>query len=101
MRENNPAMNHLAEQFAKTQAHYNYQRNDRMYQGNNNHYPMERHIRRCTKCNGSLPSDYRIKTRSSSKEHYTLQETNDLQEGKRTRDHNLEKTKRRYQHGTR
>src|SRR4051812_820917 len=50
MRENNPTMNHLAEQFAKTQAHHNYQRNDRMYQGNNNHYLIERPIRRCPKC---------------------------------------------------
>src|SRR5437588_6631248 len=53
MRENDPTMNHLAEQFAKTQAHHNYQRNDRMYQGNNNHYPMERPIRRCLKCQGT------------------------------------------------
>ena len=45
MRENDPTINHLVEQFAKTQAHYNYQRNDRIYQGNNNHYLMERPIR--------------------------------------------------------
>src|SRR5437588_11653032 len=53
MRENDPAMNYLAEQFAKNQAHHNYQRNDRMYQGNNNCYPMERPIRRCPKCQGT------------------------------------------------
>src|SRR5207302_1747187 len=53
MRENDPAMNHLAEQFAKTQAHQNYQRNDRIYQGGNNRYSMERPIRMCPKCQGT------------------------------------------------
>ena len=53
MRENDPAMNHLTEQFVKTQAHQNYQRNDRMYQGGNNCYSMERPIRRYPKCQGT------------------------------------------------
>ena len=53
IRENDLAMNHLAEQFAKTQAYQNYQRNDRPYQGGNNRYSMERPIRRCPKCQGT------------------------------------------------
>ena len=51
MRENDPTMNHLVEQFVKTQVHYNYQRNDRIYQGNNNYYSIKRSIRRYFKYN--------------------------------------------------
>src|SRR5205085_761510 len=53
MKENDLTMNHLAEQFAKTQAYQNYQRNDRMYQGGNNHYSIERPIRRYSKYQGT------------------------------------------------